>query len=205
MDAVKNEADRVLWQVNLLKNWLGGTDLRGELTFDEGVKWKGYAIFATGAVRVWVSMAREASASDKERYPVFEVNGDKICGSAEDAASAINSAYLGHDRPPKSEESEKTEPTFQKHDQDKPRTDLLPPRGVLAVARVLGFGAKKYGADNWHKAAPDEAVRRYTGAMLRHALAMLAGEERDPETGESHAAHAACCALFLAELHERTK
>lgn len=88
---------------------------------------------------------------------------------------------------------------FVKHDGTKPRTDLLPPRALLAVSRVLTLGAAKYGAYNWKK-CPDPA--RLVAASLRHILAHMTGEERDPESGESHLAHAVCSLLFLLELRD---
>jgi hypothetical protein len=63
------------------------------------------------------------------------------------------------------------------------------------VLRVLEFGAKKYGAENWRE-VPD-ARRRYYDAADRHLRAWWEGEALDPDTGESHLAHAACCLLFL--------
>lgn len=90
--------------------------------------------------------------------------------------------------------------SFLKNDQEKPRTDLLPPLALVSVARVLGHGAKKYSADNWAKT---DSMRRYAGAALRHVLAWLAGEDLDPESGESHLAHAICCLLFMEELSMR--
>lgn len=89
---------------------------------------------------------------------------------------------------------------FVKHDSGKPRTELLPPRALLAVSRVLALGAAKYGADNWHRC---KEPTRYVGAALRHLFAHMAGEKTDAESGESHLAHAASCLLFLAELDER--
>jgi len=92
------------------------------------------------------------------------------------------------------------EPAFTKHDANKPRTDLLPPRALLAVSRVLALGAAKYGADNWHRC---QEPARYLGAALRHVFAHMAGEKVDAESGESHLTHAACCLLFLMELGEK--
>lgn len=82
----------------------------------------------------------------------------------------------------------------RKDDQAKPRTDLLPAGALLEVAKVLGSGADRYGADNWRKGM---AWRRLIGALLRHVLAFSRGEDRDPDTGLPHLAHATCCALFL--------
>ena len=91
----------------------------------------------------------------------------------------------------------------QKFDSEKPMMGLIPPKAEEALARVLTFGAKKYAPDNWRK-VPD-AQRRYMDACLRHLNAHRKGEGSDPETGESHLAHAACCVMFLLELVEDGK
>lgn len=89
----------------------------------------------------------------------------------------------------------------RKDDAGKPRPDLLPAGPLLAVSRVLAFGAKKYGDNNWHRVP--EAKTRYHAAALRHLLQWASGEARDPDTGESHLAHVACCVLFLLWFEER--
>lgn len=83
-----------------------------------------------------------------------------------------------------------------KHDDGKPRVSLIPRSFILAVARVLTFGAKKYSAHNWRNGFD---WSRLMDAAQRHMLAFQAGEDRDPETGELHLAHAACCIAFLIE------
>ena len=85
----------------------------------------------------------------------------------------------------------------KKFDSKKPRAELLPPRALLEVASVLGFGAEKYSENNWEKLENLES--RYTGAALRHILALMSGEKLDPETGMPHEAHAVCCLLFILE------
>lgn len=84
-----------------------------------------------------------------------------------------------------------------KADGEKSRPDLLPLKALQDVIDVLGYGAKKYSADNWKK-VPD-ARRRYYAACLRHVFAWWQGEERDPESGLPHLAHACCCLLFILE------
>lgn len=86
---------------------------------------------------------------------------------------------------------------FVKHDCDKPAADLVPPRAIEQVARVLAFGAQKYDADNWIKC---DRTRRYPAAAMRHLWAWFRGETNDPESGLPHLAHAACCVLFALEL-----
>jgi hypothetical protein len=77
----------------------------------------------------------------------------------------------------------------------KPPLRLIPPAGLLHVAKVMGLGATKYGPFNWR----DKDVRRsiYLEAAMRHILSDLDGEEIDPESGQPHAAHAASCMLIL--------
>jgi len=81
-----------------------------------------------------------------------------------------------------------------KHDQGKPRLDLLPPVALTEIARVLEFGAGKYSEHNWRGGFK---YSRLIGAALRHIFAFSKGENLDPETGISHLAHAGCCILFL--------
>lgn len=85
-------------------------------------------------------------------------------------------------------------PEGVKFDQDKPRHDLLPPELNDAVARVLTFGAAKYGERNWEKGM---RWGRPFAALMRHLWAWWRGERADPETGMSHLWHAACCLAFL--------
>lgn len=75
------------------------------------------------------------------------------------------------------------------------RLALIPRKFLNAVARVYGYGAKKYAAENWR--------RRYEfskslDALDRHVGAFIDGETYDPESGEHHLAHAAfhCAALI---------
>lgn len=82
----------------------------------------------------------------------------------------------------------------QKNDQEKVRLDLLPAYPLVCVARVLTSGARKYAAFNW---AGGLSWLRCFGAALRHLFAWAAGEDADPETGESHLAHAICELIFL--------
>ena len=83
----------------------------------------------------------------------------------------------------------------RKFDADKPMMSLLPPHAMLAVGRVLTFGAKKYEKDNWKRVPGGH--QRYMDAMMRHLFAYMSGEMNDQETGESHIAHLMCCASFI--------
>lgn len=88
-----------------------------------------------------------------------------------------------------------------KHDDGKPPMELLATGALREVAKVMGAGAKKYGRHNWRKGMD---WTRLHGAALRHIFAHLDGEDRDPETGLSHLAHAMCCMMFLLE-YEQSK
>lgn len=81
-----------------------------------------------------------------------------------------------------------------KYDSGKPPVSLLDRYALEQIARVLGFGAKKYAADNWRGGIKH---RRLIDAALRHLLAISDGEDTDPESGLPHAAHAGCCIMFL--------
>ena len=85
-----------------------------------------------------------------------------------------------------------------KYDTEKPKMNLLPPKAVIEVAKVLTFGAEKYDAENWRKL--DNLQSRYTAGALRHIFAHMDGEQLDPETELSHLAHALCCLLFKLEI-----
>ena len=81
-----------------------------------------------------------------------------------------------------------------KSDDGKLRLDLLPIEPLEEIAKVLTFGARKYGAWNWTKGF---RWSRLIGACFRHLFAWVRGENIDPETKLSHLAHAGCCILFL--------
>lgn len=85
-----------------------------------------------------------------------------------------------------------------KHDQGKPRMELLSPAALRAVAEVMAFGAVKYTENGWRKGFK---WSRLYGAAMRHLLSHMEGENKDPESGLSHLAHLGACVMFLLE-HE---
>lgn len=86
----------------------------------------------------------------------------------------------------------------KKFDAEKIRTDLFSTLALEELAKVLTYGAKKYGAQNWRSGM---AWSRLLGACLRHVFAFMRGEDNDRETGICHLAHAMCCLMFLLEYH----
>lgn len=83
-----------------------------------------------------------------------------------------------------------------KHDQEKPDMSLLSPIALLKISEVMTFGKRKYSAHNWRGGF---VWSRPASAAIRHIFAWLGGEDKDPETGLSHLAHASCCLMFLLE------
>ncbi len=83
----------------------------------------------------------------------------------------------------------------KKFDDDKLRFDLIPPEVEKAMATILTFGAKKYGANCWQTL--DDFKNRFTAALMRHLNAWRSGEEDDPESGYPHLWHIACNVAFL--------
>jgi len=86
-----------------------------------------------------------------------------------------------------------------KNDSKKNRLELIPPEAIEAMGRAFTFGATKYDADNWRKGFD---WRRLIGAAQRHINSFNGGEDKDPESGLSHIAHALAC-LAMLSAHEQ--
>lgn len=86
-----------------------------------------------------------------------------------------------------------------KYDQDKVPLHLLSTYALNETAKVMQFGAKKYAEHNWRKGF---TWSRPLSAAMRHITAFNNGEDKDPESGLSHLAHAACCIMFLLEFEK---
>lgn len=71
---------------------------------------------------------------------------------------------------------------------------LIPVEALAEVARVYGYGAKKYEPNNWRKGY---SWSLSYSALQRHLNAFWSGEERDPESGLPHLAHAVFHCLTL--------
>ena len=86
----------------------------------------------------------------------------------------------------------------RKFDNGKPDYSLVPAEVLEEVVKVLTWGATKYDRDNWKKVP--YALPRYFAAAQRHIWAIQKGEQRDPESGFHHLAHAICCLMFFMAL-----
>lgn len=84
----------------------------------------------------------------------------------------------------------------KKNDQGKPMLGLVVKSFIWGIAKVLTFGAVKYGLHNWRKGL---AWSRAYDAMQRHLTAWYEGEDIDPESGLSHLDHAGAELMFLRE------
>ena len=87
-----------------------------------------------------------------------------------------------------------------KYDTNKAPLSLIPPEAMNQIAEVLGFGAEKYGANNWRDDAHNTQWSRSYSSLLRHLNAFWSGEDIDPESGLSHLAHAATQCMILMQL-----
>lgn len=86
-----------------------------------------------------------------------------------------------------------------KHDAGKPPMALLSRTALEEVAKVMAFGAQKYAAHNWRSGFK---WSRTLDAAVRHLYAFIDGEDKDPESGLSHLAHAMCCLMFTLEFEK---
>ena len=85
-----------------------------------------------------------------------------------------------------------------KFDATKVRIDLLPIEPMMQIANVLGFGAKKYFANSYRQGETVAWSRTY-GSIMRHMMAFWSGEDKDPESGLPHLAHAGTQLFILME------
>lgn len=89
-----------------------------------------------------------------------------------------------------------------KYDGGKTPMEMLPPEALEEIARVMQFGAGKYGRANWTNGL---AYSRLISAALRHIMEFQKGVTTDPESNTHHLANAATNLLFLLwqEVHKK--
>lgn len=86
---------------------------------------------------------------------------------------------------------------MSKRDAGKPPIQLIDPDFIFALSEVLGFGADKYGPNDWKKIIPENIDDRTFGSIQRHLWAWKRGEKFDKESGFNHLLHAACQTMML--------
>lgn len=78
-----------------------------------------------------------------------------------------------------------------KWDDTKLPLQLVPTEFVMAVAEVFAYGAEKYAPNNWRQGEEFPSTSRVMGSIMRHLFSYNYGEDKDPESGINHLAHAA--------------
>jgi hypothetical protein len=81
----------------------------------------------------------------------------------------------------------------RKDDGSKPKMHLLNSHHITDIAKVMTFGAEKYGEKNYYGVP----LERYFSAAMRHLLAYHAGEMYDQESGISHLAHVSANMMIM--------
>lgn len=89
----------------------------------------------------------------------------------------------------------KIEKVGLKEDKGKPRVELIPPKAIIELAKVLTYGANKYKPNSWQNVTQGKDV--HYASALRHLLAWKDGEALDKESGLPHLSHAFSNIMFL--------
>lgn len=84
-----------------------------------------------------------------------------------------------------------------KYDEGKPPIHLVPAECIVAAANVFGFGAEKYGENNWRHDVGNTSFGRTYSSIQRHLNSFWSGEDIDPESGLHHIDHAISQLMIL--------
>jgi hypothetical protein len=90
---------------------------------------------------------------------------------------------------------------FKKFDGGKPMMSAVVPEFREGLAKVLTFGASKYGRNNWRTGTH---YLRLLDSVHRHLAAFERGEDLDPESGLLHLYHAATNLMFISYYYEHS-
>lgn len=84
----------------------------------------------------------------------------------------------------------------------KAQLQLVPPSMVVETSDAMAEGAAKYGPYSWRRKRVEMA--QYLGAILRHTLALLDGEDVDPESpvGKTHLSGILASAAIIVDARE---
>lgn len=84
-----------------------------------------------------------------------------------------------------------------KYDNGKAPLALIPPEALEEISHVFGFGADKYGMNNWREDLDQTEWSRTYSSIQRHLNAFWSGQDIDTESGYRHLAHAATQLMIL--------
>lgn len=142
---------------------------------------------------VWVEVSR-----NKERPGEIHTIGEDDAYVIIDDVDTIDCYPLTAIRS-MTERTESTEPLHlteaTKYDTGKPRIELIPAASIIAQARAMTYGSKKYADHNWANGFDWD---RLVGSLMRHLNSWRAGEDVDPESGLNHVDHILANAGMLA-------
>lgn len=82
----------------------------------------------------------------------------------------------------------------------KAQVNLVPPALVIGASEAMEDGARKYGPFNWRHGQVD--YMQYLGAILRHTLALLDGEDESGDANLHHLKHIAATAGIILDAIE---
>lgn len=117
---------------------------------------------------------------DDELALWYKNNADKLIEEVDPAPKSFNKALAD-----------------RKND-GKPKYSLLDLQCLEPCVRALEYGLQKYNKRNgWKKGFP---VSELLDSLIRHISQLLAGEEKDKESGLSHICHIQANALFLGNI-----
>lgn len=80
---------------------------------------------------------------------------------------------------------------------------VVPANVLMRLGAALAHGAAKYGRHNWRVAGVN--LSTYYDAAFRHLASWWEGENNDPESGESHLAHAIATLVVALDAIEQGK
>lgn len=113
------------------------------------------------------------------------VSGKELCGYYSPTTNEIDKRIL--------ETRKECADQTVKADKGKPPICLLDRDFIEGTAQVMAFGAEKYSRNAWRKGI---AHTRLLDAAMRHIIAIIDGEDIDPESGLPHRHHA-CASLNM--------
>lgn len=77
---------------------------------------------------------------------------------------------------------------------------MIPPETLESLAKVLSYGAIKYGDDNWKNCTD---LNRLWGGIFRHIQSHRMGEYVDEESKNLHLEHAFCSMMMILYLTKK--